>query len=101
MKAELKKNTFEGTEKIQLYIDSSLPTISQNNFVNSLPNTAILLTGEASGDINASHNFWDVTSTEAVKRCIQDKRTDGYGLTNFKVIIEPIALQKFSDAYPE
>ena len=101
--AKLEKNTFVGTERIQLYIvNHSLADISRNNFINSLPNTAILIIGTFREDINAPYNYWDTASIEEAKRRIQDKRVDSQGSTaNFKVIIEPIALQKIADAYPE
>ena len=52
-KTRLEKNTFIGTERIQLYIiNHSLADISHNNFINSLLNTAILIIGTFREDIN-------------------------------------------------
>ena len=52
--------------------------------------------------INALYNYWDAASVEAAKRRVQDNCVDSQGNpANFKVIIEPIALQKIADAYPE
>jgi len=56
----------------------------------------------ASGDIDAKNNYWDVASVEAAQRRIQDKRVDSNNNpANFHIIIEPIAVQEFTDAYPQ
>jgi len=100
-KTKIEKNTFGGTKNPQISMAYSIVTINRNNFFNTLQDIALYLSGRASGDIDAKNNYWGVASVKAAQRRIQDKRVDSNNnTTNYKVNIEPIALQEFTDAYP-
>jgi len=100
-KTRIEKNTFLGTKNPQISMNYSIATINRSNFFSTLQNIALYLSGRASGDIDAKNNYWGVAGVEAAQRRIQDKRVDSnHNTTNYKVNIEPIALQEFTDAYP-